>query len=41
MSQNKIQTLNDCQTDEQRAAYLENHNVFETDDFEYIGVAEA
>lgn len=36
-----IQTIRDCKTDEQRANYLVNHDVFETDDFEYVGVAEA
>lgn len=37
----KPQTIADCQTDEQRADYLANHDVFETGGFEYVGVAEA
>jgi hypothetical protein len=34
------QTLAECQTDEQRADYLVKHDVFESDEFKYEGVAE-
>ena len=37
----KAKTIADCKSDEERADYLASHDVFETDDFEYIGVAEA
>lgn len=33
------QTLAECQTDEQRADYLVKHDVFESDEFKYEGVA--
>jgi len=39
--QKKTKRIADCKTDEQRADYLHKHDVFETGDFEYIGVAEA
>ena len=40
-TRSKLKTLADCQTDEQRAAYLASHDVFENEEFEYVGVAEA
>lgn len=36
----KAKAFSDCQTDEERAEYLANHDVLETGEFEEVGIAE-